>query len=187
MNEQKVHELWSHFHWLNVLSQQGSYTAAAARLGFLDAGTGAVEVETIDPERWLAERGRTTKPSSAIQPDPVTAVPSIPQRNTASQDVGQSAENGIEKSPEEGTEQSTVESTVESTDKMYLQIAALESSDSARQLRDRLESELSHPVRVTSDADMHRVQVGPVDNENSIVPLREALRQAGFPQVFVVQ
>ena len=33
MNEQKMHELWGHFHWLGVLAQQGSYTAAAARLG----------------------------------------------------------------------------------------------------------------------------------------------------------
>ncbi|AOW15045.1 LysR family transcriptional regulator [Hydrogenophaga crassostreae] len=33
MNSQKSHELWGHFHWLGVLAQQGSYTAAAARLG----------------------------------------------------------------------------------------------------------------------------------------------------------
>jgi DNA-binding transcriptional LysR family regulator len=33
MNPQKSHELWGHFHWLGVLAQQGSYTAAAARLG----------------------------------------------------------------------------------------------------------------------------------------------------------
>jgi len=33
MNEQKINELWSHLHWLSVLAQQGSYTAAAARLG----------------------------------------------------------------------------------------------------------------------------------------------------------
>ena len=33
MNEQKISELWSHLHWLSVLAQQGSYTAAAARLG----------------------------------------------------------------------------------------------------------------------------------------------------------
>jgi DNA-binding transcriptional LysR family regulator len=33
MNPQKVHELWGHFHWMGVLAQQGSYTAAAARLG----------------------------------------------------------------------------------------------------------------------------------------------------------
>jgi DNA-binding transcriptional LysR family regulator len=33
MNDLKTNELWSHLHWLTVLAQQGSYTAAAARLG----------------------------------------------------------------------------------------------------------------------------------------------------------
>ena len=33
MIEQKLKDPWSHLHWLTVLSQQGSYTAAAARLG----------------------------------------------------------------------------------------------------------------------------------------------------------
>lgn len=33
MDEQKISALWTHLHWLSVLAQQGSYTAAAARLG----------------------------------------------------------------------------------------------------------------------------------------------------------
>ena len=33
MEEQKITALWTHLHWLSVLAQQGSYTAAAARLG----------------------------------------------------------------------------------------------------------------------------------------------------------
>ena len=33
METEKVTALWSHLHWLGVLAQQGSYTAAAARLG----------------------------------------------------------------------------------------------------------------------------------------------------------
>ena len=33
MDAQKITALWSHLHWLSVLAQQGSYTAAAARLG----------------------------------------------------------------------------------------------------------------------------------------------------------
>lgn len=33
MEEQLIHTLWGHLHWLVVLAQQGSYTAAAARLG----------------------------------------------------------------------------------------------------------------------------------------------------------
>jgi DNA-binding transcriptional LysR family regulator len=33
MTEQKMADLWSHCHWLTVLAEQGSYTAAASRLG----------------------------------------------------------------------------------------------------------------------------------------------------------
>ena len=33
MNEQKIESLWGHLHWLTVLAQQGSFTAAADRLG----------------------------------------------------------------------------------------------------------------------------------------------------------
>jgi len=33
MESQKINTLWTHLHWLSVLAQQGSYTAAAARLG----------------------------------------------------------------------------------------------------------------------------------------------------------
>ncbi|MFM7026511.1 MAG: LysR family transcriptional regulator [Limnohabitans sp.] len=33
MDVQKITALWGHLHWLSVLAQQGSYTAAAARLG----------------------------------------------------------------------------------------------------------------------------------------------------------
>lgn len=33
MNSEKVETLWVHLHWLTVLAQQGSYTAAAQRLG----------------------------------------------------------------------------------------------------------------------------------------------------------
>ena len=33
MEQQKIESLWMHLHWLTVLSQQGSYTAAAQRLG----------------------------------------------------------------------------------------------------------------------------------------------------------
>ena len=33
MQIEKINPLWGHLHWLGVLAQQGSYTAAAARLG----------------------------------------------------------------------------------------------------------------------------------------------------------
>jgi DNA-binding transcriptional LysR family regulator len=37
MKEQKINDLWRHLHWLAVLAEQGSYTAAAARLGISKA------------------------------------------------------------------------------------------------------------------------------------------------------
>lgn len=33
METQKIDTLWTHLHWLNILGEQGSFTAAAARLG----------------------------------------------------------------------------------------------------------------------------------------------------------
>ena len=48
MDEKKVNELWSHLHWLTVLAQQGSYTAAAARLGVSKA---AMSQRMADLER----------------------------------------------------------------------------------------------------------------------------------------
>lgn len=48
MNEQNPTELWSHLHWLSVLDQQGSYTAAAKRLGVSKA---AMSQHMADLER----------------------------------------------------------------------------------------------------------------------------------------
>lgn len=48
MNVQAPKELWSHLHWLTVLAQQGSYTAAAARLGVSKA---AMSQHIADLER----------------------------------------------------------------------------------------------------------------------------------------
>lgn len=64
MNNQKVQErhpeLWGHFHWLTVLAQQGSYTAAAARLGVSKA---AMSQRMADLERMagVALVQRTTR------------------------------------------------------------------------------------------------------------------------------
>ncbi|MDZ4190231.1 MAG: LysR family transcriptional regulator [Hydrogenophaga sp.] len=64
MNEhpmhERNHELWGHFHWLNVLAQQGSYTAAATRLGVSKA---AVSQRMAELERvaGVALVQRTTR------------------------------------------------------------------------------------------------------------------------------
>lgn len=69
----------------------------------------------------------------------------------------------------------------------YLQVAALGDQANAEQLRQQLENRLSHAVRVNSDEDLHRVQVGPVRHAQEEQTLRDTLRQAGYPQVFIVK
>lgn len=58
--QEKRQELWGHFHWLGVLAQQGSYTAAAARLGVSKA---AVSQRVAELERLagVALVQRTTR------------------------------------------------------------------------------------------------------------------------------
>jgi rare lipoprotein A len=135
--------------------------AAAARLGFLDNGTGAVRVEAIEPEQWLAQQGRSRQPVDEVT-SPSSTVNERPVRDAADQ------------------------RRVAADDAIYLQIAALGSEEGAQQLQQRLVSELPHSVRVMSDADVHRVQVGPVSPKQE-TQAREELRRAGFPQVFIVR
>ncbi|MGO2241971.1 MAG: septal ring lytic transglycosylase RlpA family protein [Halomonas sp.] len=153
--------------------------AAAARLGFLDNGTGPVKVEAIDSERWVAERGGAAPPRAqtvsqvpAARPSPsvatqqpVVPVPAAPVQTAVAQaPAAAGATSGA----------------------MYLQIAALGSPEGAQKLQQRLEGEQPHSVRIMNDADMYRVQVGPIAPAQES-QAREALRQAGFPQVFVVR
>ncbi|WP_235039552.1 septal ring lytic transglycosylase RlpA family protein [Vreelandella profundi] len=157
--------------------------AAAARLGFLDNGTGPVKVEAIDSERWVAERGGSapvraqavsqvpaTRPSPSVAMQHAAPVPAAPVQATVAQAPVAQAPAAVGAS----------------SDAMYLQIAALGSPEGAQQLQQRLEGEQPHSVRIMNDADMYRVQVGPIAPAQES-QAREALRQAGFPQVFVVR
>lgn len=60
MNEQKIKELWSHLHWLGVLAQQGSYTAAAARLGVSKAAM-SQRIAELEALAQVALVRRTTR------------------------------------------------------------------------------------------------------------------------------
>jgi len=137
--------------------------AAAARLGFLDNGTGAVRVEAIEPAQWLAQQGRSSSHAAAGAVS--STFPAVDARSV--RDI-----------PDQRP--------MATGDAIYLQIAALGSEEGAQQLQQRLVSELPHKVRVMSDTDVHRVQVGPVSPAQE-TQAREELRRAGFPQVFIVR
>ena len=55
MDTQKVEALWMHLHWLNVLAAQGSYTAAAARLGVSKAAMSQRIAELERVQRLIEE------------------------------------------------------------------------------------------------------------------------------------
>ncbi|MFN2410512.1 MAG: septal ring lytic transglycosylase RlpA family protein [Halomonas sp.] len=136
--------------------------AAAARLDILDEGTGEVKVEAIDAKRWQAQRsGGNSEPNAA--PEKMTATSS------------EAAERNSDNPPSEPSDET-----------IYLQIAALGSSQTAQQMRSQLSDAIPHDVRVDEDDEVYRVQVGPVavDQESDA---RKALHDAGFTDVFIVR
>ena len=60
MNDTRTQELWNHLHWLTVLAQQGSYTAAAARLGVSKAAV-SQRISELERLAGIALVQRTTR------------------------------------------------------------------------------------------------------------------------------
>ncbi|MFT4267158.1 MAG: LysR family transcriptional regulator [Xenophilus sp.] len=60
MERQKIESLWSHLHWLTVLAQQGSFTAAAQRLGVSKAGM-SQRIAELEREAGVPLVQRTTR------------------------------------------------------------------------------------------------------------------------------
>lgn len=60
MDQQKIQSLWGHLHWLGVLAQQGSYTAAAARLGVSKAAV-SQRVSELERAAMVPLVQRTTR------------------------------------------------------------------------------------------------------------------------------
>ncbi len=119
--------------------------AAAYQLGFIEAGTGRVRVEAIDP-----------------------------------QDLSGKAAVNSAQTPENDTSRNR-------DDSEYLQVAALSDHSRAKQLKRQLESLLGQRIRISDEDGIYRVQVGPVHHEREELVLRETLRQAGYPQAFIVR
>ena len=60
MDTQKAEALWTHLHWLNVLASQGSYTAAATRLGVSKAAM-SQKIAELERVAGVALVQRTTR------------------------------------------------------------------------------------------------------------------------------
>lgn len=60
MDNQRIEALWAHLHWLNVLAEHGSYTAAAARLGVSKAAM-SQRIAELERVAGVALVQRTTR------------------------------------------------------------------------------------------------------------------------------
>jgi DNA-binding transcriptional LysR family regulator len=60
MDTQKIEGLWTHLHWLTVLAEQGSYTAAAARLNVSKAAM-SQRIAELERAAGIALVQRTTR------------------------------------------------------------------------------------------------------------------------------
>jgi DNA-binding transcriptional LysR family regulator len=60
MNTEKAEGLWTHLHWLTMLAEQGSYTAAAARLGVSKAAM-SQRISELERAAGISLVQRTTR------------------------------------------------------------------------------------------------------------------------------
>lgn len=156
--------------------------AAAKKLGYAETGTARVRVVGIDPNTWLAERGKAvpaaaTAVASAQQQTQVAAIP---------QSVGQPLETYTP--PPQQHAASVVPLEVESGKSaplpgVYLQVGAFANPDAAQLLQDKLALSLSAPVSISSVARgqqvLHRVRLGPLQSETEATQLQAQLARMG--------
>jgi rare lipoprotein A len=157
--------------------------AAAWKLGFIDDGSGPVEVEAILP----GEGG--------FPPAVLTLAAAAPARAR-----GEPADSGDaiealalriaaqERAPPPA---SAAAGVAVATSGIFLQLGAFSSADNAESLRAHLARELdwlSEPLRVVAGDGMHRVHLGPYASRGDAEKSAERIRQAlGYKPGFVVR
>jgi rare lipoprotein A len=153
-----------------------SYTAAW-KLGIIGKGTGLVEVQTIDPVvplpapqiRMAAAETSLTDPHD----EPATAV-ETPQSEP--HEPSATAGGDLAAQPEASA--------------FFLQVGAFGNIDNAHRLKNRLETELKTGVLVEPhrlvDAQLYRVQIGPITNIELCDHLTTRLNGMGIPGVRLV-
>src|SRR6516225_3421754 len=60
MDTQNIEDLWTHLHWLTMLAEQGTYTAAAARLGVSKAAM-SQRISELERAAGISLVQRTTR------------------------------------------------------------------------------------------------------------------------------
>lgn len=147
--------------------------AAAVELGFASKGTTRARVETILPpyiptDHRLYALNTTKKTKDQRKPQETV--------------LTQAADKIPIAHPQPATKNSQT--------KPYLQLGAFALLNSAKNLATKIDGILSYPLEIQSEnqsqREIHKVQIGPLENQNEINAVKASLRQAQMPEPLLV-
>ena len=155
-----------------------SYTAAA-KLGYVNAGSAEVEVELVT----------RFDESPVVGSAPIAVAPAAPERLNIETIVTAPAENTQSSSTQSSSAQANAALSV------FLQLGAFSTQDSAEVARDRMIRQLDDmkidgvkdPVRVVRDAGLFKIHFGPFANADAAATSAERIRQQTQFKPFAVQ
>lgn len=155
--------------------------AAAYKLGFINNGSGQVEVEAILPGDATALTYAQVKPPDRPAPKPLPArsegdeIEALAQK-LAAEEAPPAAVPSAAAAPQRG---------------VFLQLGAFASADNAESLRSHLARELewlSEGIQINANAGIHRVHLGPYANRGDAEKVAEKIRLAlGYKPTFVTR
>jgi len=152
--------------------------AAATKLRYAKLGTARVRIEAIDPVAW--QRQRAVSQPTQLSPGPV-ANPSynvVPAAVVEGHIAAASATQEL--SP----------TALKTGDKIFVQVGAFASFDSAQGLKQRLQSLTDEYVMVYLDQqrepNLHKVHIGPVRDLTIAQQVRELVSRNGFGSALIL-
>lgn len=178
--------------------------AAAHRLGYIEAGSATVEIESILPGTAAPPDYASTAPAAAAKlsarpqdmaealPDdvPSETLPFSPAVPPEKGDVLETliARSDISEPEAAGNESGTGDNPQAQLD-VYLQLGAFSSADNAENFRSRLAQELDwlmEKLRIVAGSGMYRVQLGPYPGRDAAENVARKVREAvGYSPSFV--
>ncbi|MFK0313986.1 septal ring lytic transglycosylase RlpA family protein [Pseudomonas sp. NPDC090233] len=159
--------------------------AAAKKLGYAESGTAHVRVEGIDPQQWWAQKGQQPplmlKEPQSAQPQAIAATTGRveqwtppPQQHAAPVVPVQVGGNSVPTG----------------NGGNVLQVGAFANPDAAELLRSKLSTMVSAPVFISSivrnQQTLHRVRLGPFNNQGEIQQAQDSIRLANLGQAKLV-
>ena len=163
--------------------------AAAYKLGFINNGSGAVEVESILPGEATSLTYAQVKPPDRPAARPAAARSESAEFEALAQKLAAEEAPPVAVSPTVASVPGVAPTVAQHG--VFLQLGAFASADNAESLRSHLTRELewlSEGVQINSGGGMHRVHLGPYASRAEAEKVAEKIRQAlGYKPGFVTR